>query len=473
MRGMRNEVTKVARWKEKAKQYRKERDAYRKRIQELTMSRDHWKSQYKRSQKEGLSSRQGSEVQPVTAQPKPARHSYSIALISLTLLLRQAHCSLRGCLEVLRVMSLYLGLELSIPSMSSIRHWEKKLGYWRLHQSPCPQEGWAIILDESVGVGQQKLLVVLGVPLRAYEFGQALRLEEVQVLSLRVSASWTGEAISEELTRLQVRGYAVSYAISDGGANLGKALRISEIVQVQDCTHALGKLLEKQYKNDEQFRAFTKACALFKRQNLLGQASLVMPPVQRAKGRFLNLEPLCQWACKLLCLLKEKPEMLRGSIGEKLTWLPPYQDMLIQMQMQCQTMNALLKVLKHRGLSEQTAQQCRVILQQSTANDFFKQGAEAYLQENLARLAEDACRLCCSDSIESLFGKYKNQLRQAPGQVITDACLTMANLTAKPQKQEVKKAMEETKMIDLQKWKKKNVPESLLQKRRELFKNVG
>ncbi|MGB3849136.1 MAG: hypothetical protein WA958_04165 [Tunicatimonas sp.] len=470
---MRNEAVKVARWKEKAKQYRRERDAYRKRIQALTIGRDHWKSKYKRSQKERLVIGQKPTVPGLTPQSKPARHSYPVALISLALLLRRAHCSLRGCLEVLRVMSVYLGLELSIPSISSIRHWEKKLGHWRLHQSACSQERWAIILDESVGVGQQKLLVVLGVPLLGYQFGQALSLEQVRVLSVRLSASWKAEAIRQELVQLQGRGYAISYAISDGGTNLLKALRVSEITQIQDCTHALGKLLEKQYKKDEEFQAFTKACALFKRQTLLGEGSLVMPPVQRAKGRFLNLEPLCQWGCKLLCLLEEKPELLSESIREKIAWLLPYQDMLIQMHEQCQTMHALLKVLKNKGLSEQAAQQCRVILEESEANDFFKQGAEAYLQENLSRLSEDTCRLCCSDSIESLFGKYKNQLRQAPGQVVTDSCLTMANLTAKPQQEEIKQAMEKTKMVDLQQWKKENVPKSLLQKRRELFKSVG
>lgn len=409
----------------------------------------------------------------LTPQSKPARHSYPVAIISLTLLLRRAHCSLRGCLEVLRVMSLYLALELTIPSMSSIRHWEKKLGHWRLHQIPCPQERWAIILDESVGVGQQKLLVVLGVPLSAYQFGQALSLEQVQVLCVRLSASWKAEAIRQELVQLRARGYAISYAISDGGTNLGKALRISKIVQIQDCTHALGKLLERQYKKDEEFQAFTKACALFKRQTLLGEASLVMPPAQRAKGRFLNLEPLCQWGCKLLCLLEEKPELLSESMRKKIAWLLPYRDMLIQMHEQCQTMHALLKILKNKGLSEHTVQQCRLISAESKANDLFKQGVEAYLQKNLARLAEDTCRLCCSDSIESLFGKYKNQLRQAPGQVITDSCLTMANLTAKPQQEEIKQAMEETKMVDLQQWKKENVPKSLLYKRRELFKNAG
>lgn len=298
-------------------------------------------------QKERLATQQNHQVQPVAKHTKPARHRYSVALISLTLLLRQAHCSLRGCRGVLRAMSLYLGLELTIPSMSSIRHWEKKLGHWRL-QVPARK---SVGPSSWMRVGQQKLLVVLGVPLSAYEFGRALLLEEVQVLSVRVSASWTGEALSQELTQLQTRGYTISYAISDRGTNLGKALSISQITQIQDCTHALGKLLEKQYKDDAQFQAFSKACSLFKRQTLLGEASLVMPPAQRAKGRFLNLEPLCEWAYKLLCLLREKSEMLSESIREKIAWLLPYQAMLVQMQTQCLTMNALLKVLKNQGLS--------------------------------------------------------------------------------------------------------------------------
>ncbi len=239
--------------------------------------------------------------------------------------------------------------------------------------------------------GLRSCLVVLGINLSDYEFGQASRLEEARVLLARVSTCWKGEAISQ-------------------------------------------------------------ACAVFKRQTLLSEASLVMPPAQRTKGRFLNLQPLCQWGRKLLSLLKETPELLSQSIQEKIAWLLPYQDM----QTRCQTMNALLKILKNQGLSEQSAQQCRVVLQQSTANDFFKQAAETYLQQNLARLGQDPCRFRCSDSIESLFGKYKNQSRQAPGQVITDACLTMVNLTAKPLMEEIKQAMQETKMIDLQKWKKEN-----------------
>lgn len=150
MRGMRNEVIKVAKWKEKARRYREERDAYHKRIKELTMSRDHWKSKYKTTQKELLATRQKPPVQQAGQRARPARHRYSIELIRLVLLLRYARCSLRSCLEILQVMSLYLSLELRIPSVSSIRNRERKLGHWRLHQPAWDDAHRAVILDESV-----------------------------------------------------------------------------------------------------------------------------------------------------------------------------------------------------------------------------------------------------------------------------------------------------------------------------------
>lgn len=470
MQGMKKTLVKLHNWKLKAKTYRLERDASRKRIKELTTSRDKWKKkymEYRKVDKNMAVSRSS------LSSDKPARHSYSSDLISLTLLLRHAHCSLSSCLEILRILVVFLGLELRIPSRSSIQNWEKKLGYWRLYHREVIDANWLIILDESISVGSQKLLVVLGLNLKNYTFGHALKLEEVEVLLVRISDSWKGEAISEELTWLKEQGYSISYAVSDGGTNLCKGLRMSGITQVRDCTHAIGNLLKKQYQKEEQFNNFIKECGLFKRQVMLGKQALVMPPNQRVKGRFLNLQPLSEWGCKLLWIIENKPESLSEQTIEKLDWLLKYKPLLTQINEQCQTMKVIFKVLKNRGLSQQTAQECEQLLQQSKANAFFQEGVKKYLQDNLKLLGNDTCRICCSDSIESLFGKYKNQLSNTSSQVITDSSLTIANLVGKPKIQEVKKAMEGTKIIHLKQWAEENLPESLIKKRRKLFKNAG
>ena len=143
------------------------------------------------------------------------------------------------------------------------------------------------------------------------------------------------------------------------------------------------------------------------------------------------------------------------------------------MNEQCKTMNQLLKILKNEGLSKGSSQKCETILKRSKAIDFFKDGVHQYLENNLALLVSDKPVICCSDIIESFFGKYKNQLAKTGCQLITDSCLAIANFSQKFEEKEIKEAMEQVKIIDLKNWRQKNLPLSLLQQRRKLLKSVG
>ena len=465
--------TNLVNWKEKAKKYRSERDALQKRIQEVKASRSGWKSKY-----QSLKSRQKSNSPTASlglslSATKVANHSYCLEVISLILLLRRANCSLACCVEVIRLLVDHFGLKSKIPCRSSILNWEKKLGYTRLDSLAHKDQEWAIILDESISIGKQKLLVILGLELSDYKFGQALSLSEVKVLSLRLSDSWKSEEIQEELVQLTQTGYCIRYAVSDGGKNICKALRVSNIIRISDCTHAIGKLLERQYKKDELFNTFLKECSAFKRKNMLGNASFIIPPSIRAKGRFLNLQPLSKWACQVLKMMEHPPSEFTVEIKEKLEWLIPYKQMLIDIDRQCQTMMALFKVLKNQGLSAESLQECENLLEQYPSNEYFEDGVKNYLQEQFSKLESDSVRLCCSDIIESLFGKYKYQLKRSASGIITDSCLTIANLTNRPEKEEIRLALQKTKVVDLQKWKQENIPDSLMSKRKRLFKNVG
>lgn len=466
-------TTNLVNWKEKAKKYRMERDALQKRVQEVKASRASWKSKYQSLKSMHRNTTPIPSSGLSLALTKLANHSYCLEVIFLILLLRRANCSLACCVEVIRVLVDCFGLKSKIPSRSSILNWEKKLGYTRLDSLAQTDQEWAIILDESISIGKQKLLVILGLELSDYNFGQALSLSEVKVLSLRLSDSWKSEEIQEELVKLTQAGYCIRYAVSDGGKNLCKALRISNITRISDCTHAIGKLLERQYKKDEQFNAFLKECSAFKRRNMLGETSLLIPPSIRAKGRFLNLQPLSKWACQVLKMMENPPSEFTIEMKEKLEWITQYKQMLIDIDRQCQTMMALFKVLKNQGLSSESIQECEHVLEQYPSNEYFKDGVKNYLQEQLGKLENDTVRLCCSDIIESLFGKYKYQLKRSASGIITDSCLTIANLTKKPEKQEVKLALQKTKVVDLKKWKQENIPDSLMSKRKRLFKNVG
>ncbi len=295
--------SKLSQWREKAKRRSKEKGALKKRNKEILESRAMWKEKYKREKaanrrfRKDLSKAEKRNPESAKRKQKPKHHSYSIQLILLCIWIRQqGNCSLRSCASVLRIVSLVLGLELCFPSRSSIQNWEKKLGYHRVHKRGKKEEEWVLILDESISIGQQKLLLILGVELGKYSLSKALSFEDVSVLYIGISKSWKGSRISEEIEKIKAKGFSIQYGVSDGGTNLGKGLRVSEILQIQDCTHAIGNLLKKQYNTKEEFLAFSKQCGILKRQVMLGKDALIMPPSQRVKGRFLNLQPLSDWA---------------------------------------------------------------------------------------------------------------------------------------------------------------------------------
>lgn len=480
MQGTINNNSKLSRWREKAKKRSKEISALKKRLKELLSSRDNWKEKYTELKAEKkyllkkIAALEKEAFKALVEKEKPKHHSYSLQVILLCIWVRQqGNCSLRSCASSLRIMALVLGLDLSFPSRNTIQNWEKKLGYSRIHRQGKAEEKWVIILDESISIGQQKLLLILGVELTKYRFDKALCFEDMEVLYLGIGKSWTGEKISAQIKKMGSNGYNIEYGVSDGGTNLIKGLKMSNISLIQDCTHAIGNLLKKQYISNEDFIGFSKQCGIFKRQVMLGKDALIMPPTQRVKGRFLNLQALSTWAYKMLLLLEQKNSKLNEEQQQKLKWLESYRTLVLEINEQCKTMNKLFRILKNEGLNKETTEKSKAILKQSKATSFFKNGVRQYLTVNLNVLTGDKPIICCSDIIESYFGKYKNQLAKTGSKLITDSCLVIANFNQNFGKEEIKKAMEEVKIVDLKNWRQGNLPCSLLQKKRALLKSVG
>lgn len=81
--------------------------------------------------------------------------------------------------------------------------------------------------------------------------------------------------------------------------------------------------------------------------------------------------------------------------------------------------------------------------------------------------------LCCSDIIESYFGKYKEVVKSNKSVGVTDLCLTISCLTSTHDFENTKESLEEVKVRQINEWRNKNVGEGLLAKRNELFKKVG
>ena len=475
-RGTKKMHCKLNSWKEKAKERRHKNESFKKRIRELTKSRDNWKEKYKIAKLEKDSLKKELAKKNTTTTHKIKRHSYTSEEISFCVNLKEVGgCSYRSCLKVLELLLLLGILEFRKPSASSIRNWCIKLGYHKVHQKcKSPTSDWVLIVDESVSVGSEKILLLIGVNLSDYQFDGPLKMQQVEVLAIRIKRSWKAEEISEVVEQVLQRDYRFKYACSDNGNNLRKTLKMNNIIHIEDCGHCFGKILEKRYKKEDVYQEFSSKKSLFKKQNLLSQYAVFLPPQQRTKGRFMNLWSTCKWAKKLVSIAKAMAdETTKKDTYEKIKWILDFEDFIDQLHKEQQLINRLNEILKTGGLSEKSIKTCEEAIQESGLKENFTKELQGYLERNFEKIQRQGRVICSSDIIESIFGKFKNHLSKNAMSGLTEGSLTIANYGKLTTPKSIQQPMEETRIVDILKWREENLPISMLRKKAAMFKNVG
>lgn len=480
-------------WKLKAVTYNRKICVLSKRLTEIIKSRDKWRAKYYDERaahnqlKKEMAERENSPFEKV------ANHSYPLEIILFAIWLRSSSSvSLGGVKKVLEVFNRVFDFNYEIPCRETIRTWEKKHSLHRLEVIKENIEGeWAVIIDESITIGEEKILLVLGVPLSKYEFKEALKFTDIKVVQISISKSWKAVEVSSVLNDLLSIGYDIKYVVSDGCKTLKCAIKNSDLERVPDCTHAFGNILKSEYEKVEEYQSFDKDCNLLKKQTNLGVNAVISPPKYRAKGKFLNLWEKAKWSNSMLKIMELQPhqrsKILSDSMQDRLSFITKYKSLIKCLFLRCDVINDLHKILKNKGLSEVTIQKCREILESKyeqkmkiiqsnfeLKTDNFGQKIETYFIEGLALLEKlDLPKIICtSDIIESMFGKYKERVRKGSSSV-TDDCLNIANFTEEFSRIETKKAMEEVKIVDIIKWRKENCKDSLRAKKQKMYKNVG
>jgi hypothetical protein len=196
-------------WKNKAIERGNVIRVLKRQLKETTSSRDSWKNKYQNLQQDrvGLLS-------------KPARHQYPTSLIWLCIYVyNHSHCSFRSCCTMVASCAMLLKISCKKPSASSIRNWVIKSGYYAYMQPPPTATKWCIIIDESVSIGQEKLLLILGIPLDNWQFTKAIEQKDATVLHIGIASSWKSAAIATILTTIANK-IPIAYCVSDKGNNI-------------------------------------------------------------------------------------------------------------------------------------------------------------------------------------------------------------------------------------------------------------
>ena len=398
---------------------------------------------------------------------------YSITVILITLTSKiTTSCSFRGLSKVFSAFGLYMNLELSSPSFSTTKLWVKKIGYAKLMSPKEKADDWILILDESIGIGQEKALVILGVRRSNIDFARPLKLQDMEPLLVKSSEKWTGHGIGQELEIIKEKLGHVVYAVTDGGSSLKLGLKNAGINWVYDITHAIAIFLEKIYRDDKDFKDFTHNAGQMRFKLCCSKNAHLIPPNQRSKSRFLNIDILSNWAMKALCSYGS--DRLSDEEKAQLEWVKEIECFVEEMNSLISKAQDISIILKNEGLSKKTKRKCIGLLKNFKKGRLlkFKKQMIGYLNENTIYITKYKEKLlCCSDVIESTFGKYKNELSKNPMCGITDLVLIIPAFTAKLTPEWVKEAIDGCTVKDIQNWNKENLCPSLLTKRKAVYNN--
>ena len=320
-----------------------------------------------------------------------------------------------------------------------------------------------MILDESVQIGREKLLLLLAVPYeRALSVtGKGLTHDEVEVIGLKVARSWTGDAISEFINQrlAALPEMELAYAISDGGSNILRALRLCGIDRVADCTHVMMNLIAKQFEGNSELSKLNCQHSQLRSRWLMTDKSCLVTNTIRYKDRILKLFRLVTWVERI----DDYWIILSDEVRQQLHFIAPAREAISQLSEVKYLFECAARLLKIHGLSQHTqlafwlqVRQYRETLSHplSEPAEAFVKGIFTYFEQGISQACGSSRRLlCCSDVIESIFGRYKNKggVAAISGDVLG---IVLYKHILSPQ--QVREALTEVSYPMVQEWLKEN-----------------
>ena len=196
-----------------------------------------------------------------------------------------------------------------------------------------------------------------------------------------------------------------------------------------------------------------------------------MPPTMRKKARFHQILAIHVWAEKML----DHYECLPSPVQSQLTYLKEYKDLIRTLKTLSVLVEIFCGIFKAKGINLDTIglwhKQADIICQNLPTHASqiitFKNTMDEYLHQTWLSLSQHDQILCCSDVIESMFGKYKNK---AGAQMISADILKIAAYTQKMDIDQIREAMTSTSNLDVREWAKSNTAISLLTLKRKFAK---
>ena len=316
----------------------------------------------------------------------------------------------RQVVEIFNILNEFMGdLFGNIPAYTTIGYWAKELGL-SVYKEACvlfKDKRYALIVDESMMIGSEKLLLTLAVD--ADHKGHAITEKDIVVVDISVARSWNGESIKDVLEKVAKKiGHAPEYVISDNGSTMRKAVRESGFKHHLDISHSLGMFLERVYKKDLDFQKFSDEVQMARLKYNMQDVAFVQPPSQRSIARFMNMSKWIEWASRMQYVY----HTLQNDIKEVYKFIPNNAALVDELSEVMDCITKIERDIKTNGISKESAARCKQLVINTIMNGNDRQLKVGtyileYLDNEISFMGENEQHNASSDPIESTFGVTK------------------------------------------------------------------
>lgn len=393
---------------------------------------------------------------------KVFNHVYPVQMVALAVfIVVHAGGSLRCAAATIAFYAKMMGWKYTRPSPSTIRNWVLRCGYQALKYTKDLKGDYVLIIDESIQIGAEKLLLMLGIKVQTDRcFCTPLTGKDVQVLGMEVQSSWTSDLVVDFVKRnLNDRPLInILYVVSDRGTSLLAAFRKLDLRWVSDCSHEMMNAVKDLFKHNKVLSQLSASIGQLRQQLMLTKWSQLLPPTLRDKDRFLRIFTIVEWADRMDSYWNKLPPQGRQHIAFYRKAWP-----LIRSLRQVRNLIVITAgILKSCGMSEFTYRQWQDKISQYVGSQkvlthqakSFIAKMKIYFEDHARLYQQFGQLLCCSDIIESTFSRYKNK---GGMKAISADVLSIALYNQELTTHFIQAAMTTVSCKDVEQWQKLNV----------------
>jgi hypothetical protein len=420
-------------------------------------------------------------------QQRPRHHQFSLGQISLYIsLVLSAAASLRGASRVLEIWGEWLELPEAAPSWYSGRLWLLRVGYYKLTTPKQQAPDWVWVVDQTVQMGTEKCLVILGIRLSALPPpGRCLRHKDVEPIALYPVKQSNGEVVYQQLTQAVTQTGVPREILSDAGPDLKAGVEQfrqahPETCAIYDIKHQTALVLKHELEKDPMWPVFTQRATQTKQRVQQTPLAFLAPPTQRRKARYMNVDILLRWGSHLLGYMERGPRAGHADgpperLEEQYGWIRDFRGPLQGWGELLQVVEVVEQFVRTQGLyrgCHQALEQRLAPLAPTERGRQVSQQLLAFVRAESAKAASQERLLGSSEVIESVFGKQKRIEHHQANSGFTGLLLTLSAMVAETTQEVIHHALETVSTKRVLQWCQQYLGPSLQAQRQQAFRQL-